>query len=279
MEWLAVYLIFVVVVLAVVAYLVLKLKLPSPTVVVIVIGIIIISPVVLSYLYAIYIAPLPEVVIPNLTWLTVEEAEVRLSTLGLRYRIAERVYERTVPEGRVISQRPEAGRRVKKGRIVNLIVSIGKRKVATPNLVGRPFSQVEVVLNEVGLKVGERTEEYNEQYQTGVVAKQDPLPDTLVDIGTHVDVVIAENPKFGIVKMPKLVGKPLGEAQEILNELKLNLVVFHHETDIFEEGTVVSQDPIEGTELEMGSRVKIFVSIPPGMEEMEHEQKEEEREE
>ena len=214
MVWLAGYLIFVVIVLAIVAYLVLKLKVPSPTMVVIFIAVLIMSPVVLSYLYAIYIAPLPEVVIPDLTWLTVEESEVRLSTLGLRYRVAERVFERTVPEGRVISQRPEGGRRVKKGRIINLIVSIGKRKVTVPNLVGRPFSQVSIVLSEVGLKVGEKTEEYNEQYQSGVVAGQNPLPDTLVNIGTYIDVVIAENPKFGIVRMPKLVGKPLVEAQE-----------------------------------------------------------------
>ncbi len=275
MEWVAIYLIFVVVVLAVVAYLVLKLKIPSPTAVVIFIAILIISPVVLSYLYAIYVAPLPEVVVPDLTWLTLEEAEVKLSTLGLRYRIAEKVYERTVPDGRVVSQRPEPGRVVKKRRIVNLIVSIGKRKVAVPNLVGRPFSQIEVVLSESGLKVGEKTEEYNEQYQTGVVAKQYPLPDTLVDIGTHVDVVIAENPKFGIVKMPKLVGMSLVEAQELLNEIKLNGIVFYHETNLFEEGTIVSQDPIVGAELEMGSRVKIYVSIPPGSEEMELEYEEE----
>ena len=275
MEWLAIYLMFVVAVLVAVAYLVIKLKLPSPTIIAMIVGILIISPVLVSYLYSIYIAPLPEVVVPELTWLTLEEAEVRLSKEGLKYRIAERVYERTVPDGRVVSQRPEPGRVVKKGRVINLIVSIGKRKVAVPNLVGRPFSQIEVVLSVSGLKVGEKEEEYNEQYQTGVVAKQYPLPDTLVDIGTRVDVVIAENPKFGIVKVPKLVGIPLVDAQEVLNELKLNGIVFYHETDLFEEGVIVSQTPIEGTELEMGSRVNIFVAVPPGSEEIELEEESE----
>lgn len=266
MEVLAFYFIFVIIILAIVTYLVFKLPIHSPIALIFILAIVITSPVVLSYLYVTYFAPLPEVVVPDLSWMTREEAKTKLDEIGLKARIAERAYERRVPEGSIVSQRPEAGKRVKVGRVINLKVSIGKRKVIVPNLVGRPFSQVEIVLEESGLKIGSQNEEDSEQYQTGVVCRQYPLPDEEVNIGSYVDVYIAHNPHFGIVEMPDLVGKSVDEAKKILREMKLNPIVFYHETKQFSKDTVLSHDPSEYDDIEMGGRVKLYVATPPTQE-------------
>jgi serine/threonine-protein kinase len=250
----------------IVSYLVTKLDISKPHFIVIAILFLISSPVVGSYVYTTYMAPVPEVKVPNITWLSVEEAKVKLAKLGLKARIAERAFERKVPEGKIISQRPEAGGLVKIGRLINLKVSIGERLVFAPNLVGRPISQIEIVLSEAGLKMGEKEYEHSEQFQSGVVLRQEPLPDDEVPVGSSVDIVIAENPNFGIVRVPNLVSVALDEAKETLNDLKLNCVVFYHETSQFDEGTVISQEPIGGEELRMGSVVRVFVSILPSVE-------------
>ncbi len=260
---LVLYLIFIIFVLTIIAALVYRLHIPHPISTIFVIGIVIVSPVLLTYVYITYIIPTPEVVVPDLTYLTTEEADVRLTVFGLKGHISEYAYEKLVPEGRIISQRPEAGRRVKIGRIITLKVSIGRRKVSVPNLVGRFLSQVEVVLNEAGLKVGRKTEETSEQFESGVVIKQIPPPEEKVDLGSYVDIVVAQNPYMKVIKMPNVVGKSLEEASSTLADLKLYKIVFYQKTDLFPENQVLSQTPLEGEEITTGSTVRLTVSARP----------------
>jgi beta-lactam-binding protein with PASTA domain len=249
--------------LLIIGYLVTKLEVEKPHFVIVVLALIIISPIVLGYLYSTYIAPVPEVKVPNVVMLDVSEARDRLAKFGLVARVAEKAYEKNVPVGSVISHKPEAGSVVKVGRIINLKVSIGDRMINVPNLVGRPFNQIEEALSEAGLKVGGKTFEPSEQFQSGVVTAQNPLPETEVPVGSRVSVTISENPNFGVVKVPNLVSKTLDDARRILQTLKLKAIVFYHQTKQFKPGFVLSQDPLEGQDISMGSSVKIFISVAP----------------
>ena len=263
---LALYFVFVIAVLFAMGYLVYKLPIRYPFLLVISLIILITSPVILSYIYMTYFATLEEVTVPDVAWMTIENATKKLEQAGLKALIAERAYERNVPEGSVVSQRPEPGRKAKIGRVVSLRVSIGNRKVIVPNLVGRPFSQVEVVLEECGLKIGNQSDEDSEQYQTGVVCRQFPLPNEEVSMGSFVDVYIARNYNFGIVEIPNLVGKRIDEAKSILKSLKLIPIIFYNETREFPKGTVLSSEPSENSAIEMGGRVKVYIATPPTQE-------------
>jgi serine/threonine-protein kinase len=239
------------------------MEISYPHVVIMALAAIIVSPIILSYVYSTYIVPVPEMTVPNVSNMALEGASAKLDAARLSARIAERAYEKDVPKGWVISQRPEAGRRVKVGRVINLKVSIGERTVPVPNLVGRPLSQIEAVLSEAGLKIGDKRIEYDEHYQSGTVVSQTPLPDSDMPVGSDVDVVVAENPNFGTVAMPNLVSKTVEEAKGILSDIKLKPITYYHETKEFKEGVVLSQDPIEGEEVRMGDTVKIYVSKTP----------------
>ena len=257
------YLIFVIITLLVITYLVTKLDVHSPHLVIIGLAMLIVSPVIIGYVYSTYIAPVPEVIVPKVSYLTFEEAKNKLEGVGLTARIAENAYERSVPAGHVISQKPEPGSMVKTGRIINLKMSVGERIVNVPNLVGRDLAQVEVVVSEAGLKVGDKKIEVSDQYQSGVVINQYPLADKEVPVGSFVDVVIGENPNSQPVRIPNIVSLNIDEAKETLSNLKLNYIIFYHETRQFKEGTVISQDPIEGEEKRTGDAVKIFIAVPP----------------
>ncbi len=260
---LVLYLMFVIISLLTISYLVTKLDVPNPHLVMVVIAVVIVSPILIGYFYSTYIVPVSEVAVPNVTNLTVDEAAAKLKKAGLSARVAEKAYERNIPDGRIISQRPEPGNRVKTGRMINLKISIGERMVEVPNLVGRDLSQIEVVLNEAGLKIGGKKIEISEQYQNDVVINQYPPAGDEVGIGSRVDIILGENPNFGPVKVPNVVSKSIDEARETLGELKLNCIIFYHETKQFKVGTVISQEPIEGEELKMGDAVKLYVSTTP----------------
>ena len=101
------------------------------------------------------------------------------------------LWEMKYQEGQVASQRPEAGRKVKAGRVVNLMVSAGKRKIAVPNLLGRPVEQAEAVLSAAELMLGEVKREQSRDAREGAVLAQEPLPGEEIEIGTKVDLLIA----------------------------------------------------------------------------------------
>jgi len=255
---------FVLLVLLIAGYLVYILKLPHPRSVILTIFIVIISPLLVGYMLVFYVFPAPEVVVPDITWHTTTEAYSMLKQVGLKPRIGNRNFDIDIPAGRVIEQQPKRGKRVKYGRIVNLTVSTGQRKVRVPNLIGRPFSQINIMLSEAGFRVGATVEVETEEYQTGVILNQIPSPETEADAGSRLDIFIAKNPKFGIVKMPYLIGKTLKQAEEVLGDLRLNInKVEYQETDIVSEGIVMRQEPAWEEEISVGSNVKLTVSKEP----------------
>lgn len=144
-----------------------------------------------GYFYLAYFNSLPEVVVPDVTGLPLEAAREKLEESDLRARLAGSVYEMKYSEGAVVSQRPEGGRKVKVGRVVNLMVSSGRRKVVVPNLLGRPFSQADAVLSAVELQLGEVRQEKNIAVEEGTILAQEPVPGEEVGMGSSVDLLIA----------------------------------------------------------------------------------------
>lgn len=259
---------FVLFVLIISGYLVYILKLPSPKYVILSIFLIIVSPLLIGYLMVFYIFPAPEVAVPDVTWHTSTEAFSMLKQAGLKPRISNRAFDRDMPAGRIVEQQPKRGKKVKVGRIVNLTLSTGQRRITVPSLTGRPYSQVDSLLSEAGFRIGATFEVETEQYQTGIIISQLPSAEIETDAGSRIDLFIAKNPKFGIVRMPYLIGKTLKSAEGTLGDLKLNINrIEYQETDIMAEGIVMRQEPAGDEEISVGSNVKLTVSKEPATKE------------
>jgi len=261
---LTLYLSFVLLILIIAGYLVYILKIPSPKFVITSIFLIIISPVLVGYLLVFYVIPVPEVTVPDVTWQASTEAISVLKEFGLKPRVAGKNFDKYIPSGRVILQDPKPKKRVKVGRMVNLTISSGQRMVPVPSLIGRPYSQVSQLLSELGFQIGATVEVTSDKYQTGIILGQFPSAEADIEAGSHVDLFIAKNPKFGLIKMPYLIGKKLEEAEEILGDLRLNLSkLSYQETDIIEEGIVMRQEPMWDEDVKVGSSVIFTVSKRP----------------
>jgi serine/threonine-protein kinase len=189
--YLSLYLGFLIVASLVISLLVLKLRLPSPKIIISLMVIFILSPLMIGYLYVAYFNSLPETRVPDVTGLPLESARQKIEAAQLKAREAGSVYEMKYPEGQVVSQRPEAGRIVKAGRVINLILSSGRKRIAAPNLLGRPFSQADAVLAAAGLMVGEVRYEKNPGAEDGTILAQEPLPGEEVEVGGRVDFLVS----------------------------------------------------------------------------------------
>jgi serine/threonine-protein kinase len=188
---LGLYLVFVIIVSLVVGWLVLKLKLPSPRLVIALVLLFILSPLIIGYFYLIYFNSLPETLVPAVTGLPLEAAREKLESANLKARLAGSVYAFKDPQGTVVAQRPEGNRRVKVGRVVNLIISSGQSKVTVPNLIGRTFSQADTVLSAAELQMGDVRTEYNPNLEEKTILAQEPLGGEEVEIGSRVELLIS----------------------------------------------------------------------------------------
>jgi beta-lactam-binding protein with PASTA domain len=77
-----------------------------------------------------------EVAVPNLASMSPNEARKILEDNGLRLEIERQYYSADVPEGKVLSQMPASGTRVRRGWTVHVAQSLGPQRVSVPRVIG-----------------------------------------------------------------------------------------------------------------------------------------------
>jgi beta-lactam-binding protein with PASTA domain len=82
-----------------------------------------------------------EVAVPNVCDLTLDDAIEQLEGAGLEGVVVERRFDQIIKEGNVIIQEPFPEARVKKGRIINLTVSLGPETIKVPYLMGISYEK------------------------------------------------------------------------------------------------------------------------------------------
>jgi beta-lactam-binding protein with PASTA domain len=132
--------------------------------------------------------------VPNLVGKSVREAKLILEKSGLKLGELSYDFSDEIPEGAIISQSIPEKSKVSSGTFVSVVVSLGNAegKVQVPNLIGLPFSKVEQILNEAGLRLGKVVYEPSSTVLPNTVIEQFPRPGTYIQKGSAVDVFIAK---------------------------------------------------------------------------------------
>src|SRR5207248_1266749 len=104
-------------------------------------------------------------------------------------RAADRFAEQ-VPAGRVVEQRPSPGALAKRGGVVDLVLSRGRRVMPVPNLAGSALPAAQVTLAAAGLAVAGVAQVFADA-PTGSVVMQKPAAGTEVGPGTAVRLFLA----------------------------------------------------------------------------------------
>jgi beta-lactam-binding protein with PASTA domain/predicted Ser/Thr protein kinase len=208
----------------------------------------------------------PEVEMPALVGRPLPEAEQMAREARLVLDVTDRVNSATVPANVVISQDQPPGKRLKQGRRVGVVVSLGIERVTVPDLVGRTVQEAQLALDDARLRVGALGDAYDDLARPGTVLRQDPAAGATVPVDSPVTLVISRGP--ALVEMPALVGRTLEEARRLLDEK--GLVVTHLRTVGTAEmapGVVIDQAPSAGSRVRPGdSAITLTVSARPGEE-------------
>jgi serine/threonine-protein kinase len=194
-----------------------------------------------------------QVVVPDLSNLTVVQAEQQLAPLGLQLSRAGERFDPSVPRGGVVAQDPTAGSRVRGSRRVSVVVSLGEEFSSVPSLFGETQRSAEALLKSAGLRVGFVSRAPSDVVGEGLVAGSDPGPESVLPRDTPVHLLVSMGPSEEGYVMPDLSGREIGGVRRQLEALGYKVVTPAGGGAM---GTIVSQDPPPGSRI---TRVSVIV--------------------
>ncbi len=135
------------------------------------------------------------------------------------------------------------------------------RPINVPDIVGKQAAEAAQIFNDVGLRVGESSEEATDSAPVGTIVSQKPEAGSVLKPGDRVSFVTALPPTM--TKVPDVNGKETVDAQTALAVARLRPYIVESFNSSSPVGYVISQLPTVGVELEPGAPVVLVVSTGP----------------
>lgn len=157
------------------------------------------------------------VTLPNLIGKTLEEASSELTRRKLAVVQTGAQFDTSWERGKIISQDPSSGSKLKINKVVKVILSAGTEKVIVPRLIGRNFQNSSQILKEAGLRRGEVSQVHTTEYAAGKIISQYPRAAGEVGGNSPISLLISQGEKEEKYLMPDLIGK---KAEIVLAKLK-----------------------------------------------------------
>lgn len=130
--------------------------------------------------------------VPSVNGLSREDAERAIEDAGFTVgEVSDQPSQS--PRGAVLGTRPSGGTQMSMPSPVALIVSAGPTVVTTPDVVGRNFAQAQLLLQQVGLSLGDVTTEGTTSAEpSATVMAQSPAAGSQVARGARIDLRLGE---------------------------------------------------------------------------------------
>ncbi|MDZ7660691.1 PASTA domain-containing protein [Fodinibius sp.] len=199
------------------------------------------------------------VTVPDITQVSLDEAQERLTSYGLRYEVAERRSNSAYPADYVIDQMPAAAEIVKPNRKVYLTVNTeANPTVQVPKVVDLSLRNAQIQLENYGLRVG--TISYESSRFKNVVLRQSVPAENIVPKSTMVDLVVSDGLGEKMVDIPNIKGLRLSEAQQKLQKagLRIGEIRFQPSKE-FDPNVIINYEP-QKDQITVGETLKLIVS-------------------
>lgn len=209
-----------------------------------------------------------EVVVPTVTGMYVEEAEILAHNEGLTIQVIDSTYNRKMPLGTIVDQNPRAESHAKSGRSVYVIVNAKAiRKVPVPDLRDVSYRQAEATLKAIGLEVEEveyEPSEYKDLVLDMRYAGHSVEAGERISEGSKLTLVVGFGQGTELVAVPDLTGKTVEEVRTRLLSGRLILGSVDYDEDVTESNkdmfVVYRQSESAGNSILEGSRIDVWMT-------------------
>jgi len=164
-----------------------------------------------------------EVTVPNFSGMTVAEASTAALQTGVDLNIENKFYSTTVPAGRMLSQAPASGSKVRHGWVVRVTESLGPQQVTIPDVAGEPEREASINIRRDSLDLGTLAH-IDAPGDPDIVLAQTPPPNAGVD-QPRVSLLLSSTAAgaSSAIVMPSFVGMTYRDANHAAAALGLRV--------------------------------------------------------
>jgi beta-lactam-binding protein with PASTA domain len=211
--------------------------------------------------------------VPSVTGKSLKDVELLLEKEGFNLVIQDSVYYDSLPPALVVKQVPEADEVVKINR--TMYVTINRTvppDVLMPNLIGYSFRNAEMILKNMGLRLGDTT--YKPDFAKNSVLDQlyndkSISAGATVRMGSTISLVIGSGIGTADMAVPKLIGLTYSEAEMLMGAhgLIIGSVISDPLVKDTANAFVYKQSPLSKTEdgfqvrIRPGQMIDVWLSV------------------
>ncbi|WP_083258529.1 Stk1 family PASTA domain-containing Ser/Thr kinase [Cellulosilyticum sp. I15G10I2] len=205
-----------------------------------------------------------EVLVPNLTGKTLEQAENLLKSYKLKLSVIGEEATDTVPEGTVFKQNPGENNRVKPNTVIEVTlageVTAEEPDRTIPDLIGLDRLSAEKLLNEYGLSY-DIEGAYDNIVEVGKIMDQTPVSGGRISPETRVTLIVSKGPQVVLANVPNLANMTVQDAEISLRNEKLRLGARKEDySDTVSQGLIISQTVSPNRQVEEGTAIDVVIS-------------------
>ena len=201
------------------------------------------------------------IILPDLKGKSLEEARAELAGKRTSIAILSRQFDTRIEKGRIISQNPGAGSRVKTKRTVNVIVSEGSERVPVPRLEGRSLEFAGQLLKAAGLRKGRVAQIHTPRYAAGRIIAQQPPAEDVAGRNTPVDFLVSQGAWEAMYIMPDLIEKNAASVIRQLKALEFQVAETHYSYyPGLGPGVIIKQAPAAGARILKRNQITLEMS-------------------
>ncbi len=164
-----------------------------------------------------------EVKVPSMIGLTPYEAERTAAGLGLEIEVERQYYSPQIPAGRIMSQLPLPGTKVRRGWQVRVAQSMGPQRVSIPDVTGESERAAELNIRRRGLELSSTAEMQMPGVPADQVLAQSPPANASQVAAPRTSLLLTAVVDPTAYVMPSFVGQPLGSASRALQDAGFKL--------------------------------------------------------
>ena len=164
-----------------------------------------------------------EVTVPPLVGMAPADAERTVAGLGLQISIERQYYSPQIPEGKIMSQLPLPGTKVRRGWQVRVAQSLGPTRVEIPDVTGESEHAAELNIRRRGLDVASMAEVDDPGIPPDQVLAQSPTANAGQVLAPRISLLVTSGAEPQAFVMPSFVGDLLGSASKTLQDAGFRL--------------------------------------------------------
>lgn len=187
------------------------------------------------------------IILTSLRGTTPDIASQKIADLGLSVGEIIENFDSVVGAGFVIGTNPKEQTPVKRGSVVNIIVSKGIEKVSLNSYIGKGGEQALTELTESGFDV-EIEYKFSENIFKGQVISQSPEGNNSIEKGSKILLAVSKGPEY--VFVPNVLGKSKNSATLDLENLGLRVAIKG-------SGKVNNISPTIGSKVKQGALITL----------------------